>query len=384
MDTARSSSECHLCQQLPQFNIDCSECSKVFCKTCLAAHYDANPSQINQCPACHYELKALHSSHNPDLQSKLDGLTVDCKYCQQPQPLQGRDAHQAACGAAIVACPFKGCAFESARSVLDVHVVTCSHSQLYSATAVLDLICRRCEEQQLPSLHPSLFNGLQQAVDVVEDDRIVHQVQDTDTLAGLAVRYHCHQTDIKRLNRLMSDVALYGRRTVIIPRTGELPLPVKDAIPVSVLVALRKRQLTRMLCRKCKLSEEEAVSYLHMTHFDVVKAEEFVKADDLWTQQHTSEQPDNMLAFLQRLAGGVGKCHGCQGRLASDRTSCSNCGHFYCGKCQKDRRECQNIVSKAMLGSTNPETRHDGVNVCRECYQVIQTDLLRVVQSTSI
>jgi hypothetical protein len=34
-------------------------------------------------------------------------------------------------------------------------------------------------------------------------------------------------------------------------------LPAKEAIPVSVLVALRKRQLTRQLCRKCNLSEDE-------------------------------------------------------------------------------------------------------------------------------
>jgi hypothetical protein len=174
----------------------------------------------------------------------MDSTDVSCKYCQETQPLQERDAHQAACGAAIVACPYKGCSFESARSVLDVHVVTCSYSQLYSAVritlarpatfqtphlcsplqaAVLDLICQRCAQQRVPSLDPRLFEGLSQPEDVIENDRIVHHVQSTDTLAGLAVRYMCHQADIKRMNRLMSDVALFGRKTVLIPRSGELP-----------------------------------------------------------------------------------------------------------------------------------------------------------------
>ena len=90
-------------------------------------------------------------------------------------------------------------------------------------TAILDLICQRCEKERLPSLHPSLFQDLVQAEDEVESDRIIHHVQSTDTLAGLAVRYMCHQSDIKRMNRLMSDVALFGRKTVLIPRSGELP-----------------------------------------------------------------------------------------------------------------------------------------------------------------
>eukprot|EP00730_Choanoeca_flexa_P006123 TRINITY_DN12086_c0_g1_i4.p3 TRINITY_DN12086_c0_g1~~TRINITY_DN12086_c0_g1_i4.p3 ORF type:complete len:122 (+),score=28.45 TRINITY_DN12086_c0_g1_i4:2489-2854(+) len=121
-----------------------------------------------------------------------------------------------------------------------------------------------------------------------------------------------------------------------------------------------------------------------MTAFDVDRAIKLAQDDQLWTLQHTERQPDTIHDFLQRLVKGVGECHACQQPLDSDRTSCAKCGHFFCGKCQKNRRECQNSVSKAMLGATNPETRHDEVAVCRDCYQTVQTELLTVIKATKI
>lgn len=51
------------------------------------------------------------------------------------------------------------------------------------------------------------------------------QVLPTDTLAGLALRYGVSQSDIRRLNGLLSDSGMYGRARLAIPPPGGLAPP---------------------------------------------------------------------------------------------------------------------------------------------------------------
>ncbi|KAI8471893.1 MAG: hypothetical protein J3K34DRAFT_520248 [Monoraphidium minutum] len=56
-----------------------------------------------------------------------------------------------------------------------------------------------------------------------DDGFIQHKVSKTDTLAGLAVRYGIHVSDIKRANGLLSDSAMFAREFILIP-TKQLPM----------------------------------------------------------------------------------------------------------------------------------------------------------------
>mmetsp|Transcript_10470 Transcript_10470/g.38565 ORF Transcript_10470/g.38565 Transcript_10470/m.38565 type:complete len:313 (-) Transcript_10470:50-988(-) len=50
---------------------------------------------------------------------------------------------------------------------------------------------------------------------------ITHTVQRTDTLAGLAVRYNTEIGELKALNKLMSDMSLHARATILIPNSSQ-------------------------------------------------------------------------------------------------------------------------------------------------------------------
>lgn len=46
---------------------------------------------------------------------------------------------------------------------------------------------------------------------------ISHKLKRSDTMAGLAVKYQVHVTDIRRLNNMMSDHGIYSRERLLIP-----------------------------------------------------------------------------------------------------------------------------------------------------------------------
>ena len=90
-------------------------------------------------------------------------------------------------------------------------------------------------------LSANLFKNIYKPAEAA-DDTIFHYVQPHDTLAGLAVKYGswlillpflpfnssscslhirclgCRKDEIARLNRLTSDMALFGKVTVLVPR----------------------------------------------------------------------------------------------------------------------------------------------------------------------
>lgn len=52
------------------------------------------------------------------------------------------------------------------------------------------------------------------------DEAVVHKVSKSDTIAGLAVKYNTTIADIKRVNGLRSDFAMFARSTLVIPSPG--------------------------------------------------------------------------------------------------------------------------------------------------------------------
>lgn len=59
-------------------------------------------------------------------------------------------------------------------------------------------------------------------------------------------------------------------------------------------------------------------------------------------------------------------CWGCK-VVCAGLNSCTFCGQVLCGAC------CDNVVTKAQLGVTNPETKHHRIVVCSDCFVSIPT-----------
>eukprot|EP00192_Tetraselmis_astigmatica_P013856 CAMPEP_0117672618 /NCGR_PEP_ID=MMETSP0804-20121206/14002_1 /TAXON_ID=1074897 /ORGANISM="Tetraselmis astigmatica, Strain CCMP880" /LENGTH=316 /DNA_ID=CAMNT_0005481235 /DNA_START=301 /DNA_END=1251 /DNA_ORIENTATION=+ len=78
-------------------------------------------------------------------------------------------------------------------------------------------------------------------LDAAEAVYITHEVTKLDTLAGLAVRYGVSVSDIKRVNSLLSDSAMFARGKLIIPRK-QLPVGSDMAVMVGMIVSGYGRQ----------------------------------------------------------------------------------------------------------------------------------------------
>lgn len=59
---------------------------------------------------------------------------------------------------------------------------------------------------------------------------MVAEVLDGDTLAAIALRFHCTVADLKRLNKIDKEMEIYARKTVRIPITPQNAL-VLDNLP---------------------------------------------------------------------------------------------------------------------------------------------------------
>jgi len=73
-------------------------------------------------------------------------------------------------------------------------------------------------------------------LDAAEALYLRHEVSKLDTLPGLAIKYGVSVSDIKRVNSLMSDSAMFARSTLLIP-TKQLPLGSDVAAWVGMIVS---------------------------------------------------------------------------------------------------------------------------------------------------
>jgi hypothetical protein len=69
-----------------------------------------------------------------------------------------------------------------------------------------------------------------------DENYITHNLQKSDTLAGLAVQYNVAVSDIKRANGLMSEGMMWSRSTLMIPRHS-IPLSDEQQRQVAKLVS---------------------------------------------------------------------------------------------------------------------------------------------------
>mmetsp|Transcript_37176 Transcript_37176/g.109670 ORF Transcript_37176/g.109670 Transcript_37176/m.109670 type:complete len:110 (-) Transcript_37176:373-702(-) len=46
---------------------------------------------------------------------------------------------------------------------------------------------------------------------------MLHKIEKRDTLAGIAIKYNVSVADLKRFNGLLSETAMYGRESLLVP-----------------------------------------------------------------------------------------------------------------------------------------------------------------------
>ena len=81
------------------------------------------------------------------------------------------------------------------------------------------------------------------------------------------------------------------------------------------------------------------------------------------THGQTQDSDDQSALETDGLSASPTLCRPCTNcsNTAGGQVMCAFCGCCYCASC------CQNTVTKAQLGVTNPDTKHSLVKVCAEC-----------------
>ena len=124
-----------------------------------------------------------------------------------------------------------------------------------------------------------------------EEGLVRHFVVTGDTLVSLSVKYGTTPIEITRLNQLLSG-NIFSRQYVIVPRPENYTPDEPEGLSVAMLVAMRKRKLAIALRDKIKdtlnriLEMDEAVTYLHLTDYDVNLSFLKFKSDVAWEARH--------------------------------------------------------------------------------------------------
>jgi len=113
----------------------------------------------------------------------------------------------------------------------------------------------------------------------------VHMVRMTDTLPGLALKYHTSVSEIKKLNKITHNNDVYGYAEIKIPRNPNVVIHAE--METEEDISLKRKQLTNRLIKTHNIPIEVARYYLELNEYDFMKAtQEFI--DDVeWEKKLT-------------------------------------------------------------------------------------------------
>eukprot|EP00039_Didymoeca_costata_P001800 m.55175 g.55175 ORF g.55175 m.55175 type:complete len:409 (-) comp10973_c0_seq1:687-1913(-) len=394
------SPDCLICFLPLSDNRCCARCQQPYCSECISLWLH---SSKNSCPACRNEAPVEEYVYNHELQQKADECVVPCEHdCGELIQWGNRREHKNVCSGEKVNCPFPGCSFVGLKGDMDRHTARCRSGTKYSiASIVQSILDRHRPDVDEPNFRPegvsdAAFRAMLEQIqtsraieheDANTDESVIrHYVQDGDTLTSVSVKYGTTPDVISRLNQL-SSVNLFSVQYILVPRpkdyeSEKLPEPSR-----AVLVAMRKRKLTNALVDmarrrlKSNLATDEAVTYLHLTDYDLDLAFKKFSADLRWAEDNKDIGARTFSAFLRRCQqiseindpAGEPACFGCNSLLTALREHCRGCGAIYCYDCQL-RGECNRFVEKSNLGVTCPSSKTDLVPVCLSCFNNIARD----------
>eukprot|EP00164_Ancoracysta_twista_P000276 GFYU01000391.1.p1 GENE.GFYU01000391.1~~GFYU01000391.1.p1 ORF type:complete len:156 (-),score=58.26 GFYU01000391.1:365-832(-) len=118
-----------------------------------------------------------------------------------------------------------------------------------------------------------------------------HHLQSTDTLQGLALRYHCRVADIKRLNQWQSDRINSVELPVVLIPVNDNNRPMNQTVDPEVEETHRRGNLVLAFKRKAKCTLEEAQFYLEDVGYESLDAAlEMFFDDERWHENVLKEQ----------------------------------------------------------------------------------------------
>eukprot|EP01088_Endostelium_zonatum_P012767 TRINITY_DN27037_c0_g1_i1.p1 TRINITY_DN27037_c0_g1~~TRINITY_DN27037_c0_g1_i1.p1 ORF type:complete len:319 (-),score=71.77 TRINITY_DN27037_c0_g1_i1:27-941(-) len=129
----------------------------------------------------------------------------------------------------------------------------------------------------------------------LEDEYFIHEVRHSDTLTGLSLKYKCSEALIKKLNKLMFNEQLWGKKTILIPKTpANRNLDILIAPESEVQVKSRKMSNFRSKIGMMEIDNMEARFYLDESDWDVEKAVACFLDDRSWDYEDTKRKKEQM------------------------------------------------------------------------------------------
>lgn len=397
---------CVICFAPVVDNLQCRQCLKGFCETCLTNWLKQNAS----CPSCRFDGPAPFT-HSAALQALADASNVACEYgCGVVHRWADRAAHRQHCDKARLACPFKPCTFVGPAADVDLHAFKCPHARTFELSSRVQAVLDAPSNQGAPLSMAAMKNllstcgGLDRARAApaaataaanshsaadAGDGTLLHIVRTTDTLQGLALRYGTDRETLRRLNRLVRDSDLHAFPSVRVPQPPPPPPCTQaegadpnappagdvagssspsaddplDHVPLETLLALQKRNATKALMMTAKVDAPEAVSYLHLNDYCFADAQENIKADRAWEKEHAQKKPVTFAQFaaLARQTRREHTCHGCEGPLCPKKRACAHCQRVFCKVCCAKYGECARVLPASAEAAA-------AAAVCNACY----------------
>eukprot|EP01147_Barroeca_monosierra_P000125 gene125-3516_t len=365
--------ECAICYGPAEENVRCVDCRQLFCGSCIRQW--SSQHEAPTCPMCRRAIDQTSFVHDSDVQTIFETRPATCDICETTIKCVDLKVHRLACLHEEVGCPFQGCTFRCSRSAMDIHTAGCSMAPQCNLNDIIEKVCERARTGHQPYIDEHLIRSAFKADEKLDTDGklLYHYIQPQDTLAGVAIKYGCTRESILRQNNLSNELQLFSRSKIVVPRPPGWVVKREPDLPFSVLIALKKKQLTRRVMLLCKCSEEEAVSYLHLTRFQSDEAIRRYEEDNVWLLQNTPTQPKSLKEFLQRNQKAWAQCSHCHRSLmlTDSRCHCTACGTFFCKACN-EKGHCSLRVPKRILGVTNPETVNVPVCVCNSCFLALR------------
>jgi len=121
----------------------------------------------------------------------------------------------------------------------------------------------------------------------IDDDFVIHEVQLTDTLVGIAFYYKVKIEDIQKANNLDSH-QIYHHKTLLIPKAGS---PVRPSIPETEdQIKARRNKQVKLFAQRTSSTLDEARYYMETCDFDLEEAIKEWEIDSEWAHNNPVEK----------------------------------------------------------------------------------------------
>jgi len=162
-----------------------------------------------------------------------------------------------------------GCKFADSHLEDPLYTANVQHFPV-DASALAKEVEQKQQQLLVPSPTPKKKGDKSDKKEADDPDYYKHIVEDGETLVGLSLKYSIHASELRRINKLSSDLQIYSKKFIYIPKTPE---NVHLLAPKSTKSSDNKPLLLRVFQRKTGVtSQDEARYYMDEAEYNVDKA----------------------------------------------------------------------------------------------------------------